>query len=193
MVTSPSEVVTVPVGFPAGFGAPDADGYPRMLVRMGGSFYSTDVESYDLWWQVPHHGSVRELLLWAEADGISGPKDRLRKLVDDRLIAEFSAESRHAFLRHYRLLPNGIGTGQDQSDGNLCTVRGHDMKVLIQTDPVTYAVWATSDGSRSLADVCVNVGVELGLDVSVVEATIAEALVPLVQVAVAFVDSIAVA
>lgn len=174
------------IGFPGGFDGVGEDGAAGLRMRVGGRLVEVSAADYDLWWGV-RAASERPLLSnWAAAEGIDDLDSRMDRLQRAGLV-EMSPGS--AALDRYRLITNGVGTGQDQEDVQLYSIRSHDLSVLVQIGGVAYTVWLVSDGRITVGAACDLVAQRASCQLHSVRDEVCRVLPTLLSLSVAFLDA----
>ena len=167
----------------------DADSPPRAMIRQGERFLVVELEALDVFLPAirPRHRS--ELLATAEEAGAEDPVELVDAVVDAGLLLPFGADPGEDVerLRRLRLQPTGIGLGDDGNAPGAYRIASHDLRPLLDCDPVTYAVWAASDG-RSLGQICEQVAIAYGVAADEVLRHMAAVLPQLLESGATFLD-----
>jgi hypothetical protein len=181
----------VAVGVPYGRWRDPRDAHlPSMaIIRQGERFVVVELEVLDVFLPAIRPRYRSELLATAEEAGAEDPVQLVDAVLDAGLLLPFGADPGEDVerLRRLRLQPVGIGLGDDGKVPGAYRIASHDLRPLLECDPVTYAVWAASDG-RSIGRICELVGAAYGVAADEVLHHIVGVLPQLLESGAAFLD-----
>jgi hypothetical protein len=168
----------------------DPSSPPTAIIRQGEQFLLVGLRTLELFLFAVRPRRRSELLAAAEETGAQDPIELMESVIDDGLLIVLGNDADDDLRRlgALRLQPTGIGLGDDGTEPGRCRIAGHDLRPLLACDPVTYSVWAASDG-RSLSTVCEQVSRSYGVEPDDVLRHILQVLPGLLESGAAFLDS----
>lgn len=179
----------LPVGFAIGFRLPGNDDDADVLeIRLGRDFVPVSPAEHDVWWRCRWLPLPGDLLAWARTNEIETPAATVEGLRSDGLLFHVSGASMGEFVSTHRILPLALGTGADDPESELFTIRDQNLEPLVTLDALTYMAWSMSDGYRSIGDVARDLAGTLDLDVAAVTTALVAQLPALLQVGVVSID-----
>jgi hypothetical protein len=159
------------------------------MIRQGGQFLLVSPSALELFLFAVRPRRRSELLAVAEDVEAEDPIELMESVIDGGLLILLGNNSDGDLRRlgGLRLQPLGIGLGDDGTEPGNCRIARHDLEPLLTCDPVTYSVWAASDG-RSLATVCEQISRSYGVGSNDVLRHIIRVLPGLLESGAAFLD-----
>jgi hypothetical protein len=148
------EPILVPVGMPLGY-FESADG-ETAEIRRGERRHQMSSDLYAFWQAVGHLRTRVEIRRWAGEEQVPNVDEALGDLTDAGLVIELDgvADRDAAILSRHRLLPMGYGLGNTAEKPELFHISDQHGAVLVSVNGFTFAMWAISDGYRSITGAC---------------------------------------
>lgn len=142
------------VGAAIGHISLDGTTAPRFVVRTGGQLFWLDDEQFWIWIRSLFYAGEAQLKSWLTEHNLSDNMvAKIEAMADSGLLLHFERiEDVNKVLSKIRLIPMGVGLGRSISNPDSFDVGDFEQRPLVRLDPLSYLIWAFSDGLSSIQD-----------------------------------------
>ena len=150
------DVRLMAAGVPCGSFAEEGTSRTEMNIRFGGKFVPVSRAAFGAWWQLLRPRTSAEIVEWIDAEKLGSGSELLTELHSAGLLLNWTGDAIADMptFAPLRLIPLGIGMGAAPDEPSTCTIHFGFVGKTITIDPVSYTVWAASDGKTQLGEAC---------------------------------------
>jgi hypothetical protein len=150
------DVRLLAVGVPCGSFAQEDTPRTEMSIRYGGQFIPISRPAFGAWWQLLRPRTSPEIVEWIDKQKLGKGTELLNELYSAGLLLNWTGDpiADMPTFAPLRLIPLGIGMGAEPDNPENCTIHFGFVGKKVTIDPVSYTVWASSDGKTPLGEAC---------------------------------------